>query len=117
MAAANLLAGPGEARPLTALPTFGTTIHGARIRAVGFPQAADRSRVVWGAVGEGPALVALARGSQVVAIVSLDAHDHLPSVTGQLLPGTTLDEVVGPPDPITPGPRSATRTAQGAAGR
>lgn len=117
VAAANLLAGPGRARPLTALPTFGTTIHGARIRAVGFPQAADRSRVVWGAVEEGQALVALARGSQVVAIVSLDAHDHLPSVIGQLRPGASLDEVAGPPAQLTPGPRSARQTAQGAAGR
>jgi hypothetical protein len=84
---------------------------------VGFPQAADRSRVVWGAVEEGQALVALARGSQVVAIVSLDAHEHLPSVIGQLRRGTSLDEVVGPPDPFTPRPRSATQVAQGAAGR
>jgi 3-phenylpropionate/trans-cinnamate dioxygenase ferredoxin reductase subunit len=96
LAAANLLAGPGEARPLTALPTFGTTIHGARVRAVGFPQVADRSRVVWGAVEAGKALVALARGRQVVAIVSLDAHEHLPSLVGQLRPGMSIDDVVGP---------------------
>ena len=50
LAAANLLVGPGEARTLTDLPTFGTTIHGARIRAVGFPQFADRSLVVWGSM-------------------------------------------------------------------
>jgi NADPH-dependent 2,4-dienoyl-CoA reductase/sulfur reductase-like enzyme len=117
LAAANLLAGPGEARPLTALPTFGTTIHGARVRAVGFPQAADRSRVLWGAVEEGQALVALARESQVVAIVSLDAHEHLPSVIGQLRRGTSLEDVVGPPAPFTPGPRPARQIAQGAAGR
>jgi len=82
--------------PSRPLPTFGTTIHGARVRAVGFPQVADRSRVVWGAVEAGQALVALARGSQVVAVVSLAAHEHLPSLVGQLSPGRSLDDVVGP---------------------
>ncbi|WP_165821083.1 NAD(P)/FAD-dependent oxidoreductase [Nocardioides gansuensis] len=96
LAGANLLAGPGQAQPLTALPTFGTTIHGARVRAVGFPQVADRSRVVWGAVEAGQALVALARGSQVVAVVSLAAHEHLPCLVDQLSPGRPLDDVVGP---------------------
>ncbi|WP_165821051.1 FAD-dependent oxidoreductase [Nocardioides gansuensis] len=47
LAAENMLGGPASARPLTELPEFGTTIHGARIRAVGFPQLADRGRVVW----------------------------------------------------------------------
>jgi NADPH-dependent 2,4-dienoyl-CoA reductase/sulfur reductase-like enzyme len=93
LAAANLLAGPGVAKPLTALPTFGTTIHGARIRAVGFPQVADGSRVVWGSVESGRALVALARGSQVVAVVSLDAHERLTSLVSQLRPGSSLDDL------------------------
>ncbi|MGA9748476.1 MAG: FAD/NAD(P)-binding oxidoreductase [Nocardioides sp.] len=117
LAAANLLAGPGDARPLTALPTFATTIHGARVRAVGFPQVADRSRVVWGAVESGQALVALARGRQVVAMVSLDAHELLASVVGQLVPGRLLDDVVGPPGPLSLGPPSARQTEQGVAGR
>ena len=47
LAVENLLAGPSEGRPLTALPEFGTTIYGARIRGVGFPQTADRDGVVW----------------------------------------------------------------------
>ena len=93
LAAANLLAGPDEARPLTALPTFGTTIHGARIRAVGFPQFTDRSRVVWGSVETGSALVALGRGSQLVAVVSLDAHERLASLASQLRPGSSLDDL------------------------
>ena len=94
LAAANLLAGPGEARPLTSLPTFGTTIHGARIRAVGFPQVADRSRgglglawrpeVRWWRWGA---------GSQLVALVSLDAHERLASLVSQLRPGTSLDDL------------------------
>jgi NADPH-dependent 2,4-dienoyl-CoA reductase/sulfur reductase-like enzyme len=93
LAAANLLAGPGEAQPLTSLPTFGTTIHGARIRAVGFPQVADRSRVVWGSVETGSALVAMGRGSQLVAVVSLGAHERLASLVDQLRPGSSLDDL------------------------
>ena len=91
LAAGNLLVGPAQARPLTDLPTFGTTIHGARIRAVGFPQFADRSLVVWGSMETGRALVALGRGDQVVALVSLDAHERLTPLVGQLRPGNSLD--------------------------
>ena len=93
LAAANLLVGPAEARPLTDLPTFGTTIHGARIRAVGFPQFADRSLVVWGSVETGRALVALGRGDQLVALVSLDAHERLAPLVSQLRPGNSLDDL------------------------
>jgi hypothetical protein len=115
LAAANLLAGPGEARVLTALPTFGTTIHGARIRAVGFPQFADRSLVVWGSMQTGRALVALGRGDQLVAVVSLDAHERLAPLVSQLRPGNSLDDLQaavlrsGPPCPTQPGPAVATR--------
>jgi len=101
LAAANLLAGPGEARPLTALPTFGTTIHGARIRAVGFPQVADHSRAVWGSVETGSALVALGRGNQLVAVVSLDAHERLGSLASQLRPGSSLDDLRKVSDVLT----------------
>jgi 3-phenylpropionate/trans-cinnamate dioxygenase ferredoxin reductase subunit len=101
LAAANLLAGPGEARPLTSLPTFATTIHGARIRAVGFPQVADRSRVVWGSVETGSALVAMGRGSQLVAVVSLDAHERLASLASQLRPGSSLDDLPKESDVLT----------------
>jgi NADPH-dependent 2,4-dienoyl-CoA reductase/sulfur reductase-like enzyme len=101
LAAANLLAGPGEARPITSLPTFGTTIHGARIRAVGFPQVADSSRVVWGSVEAGSALVALGRGSQLVAVVSLDAHERLASLASQLRPGSSLDDLRTVSDVLT----------------
>lgn len=116
LAAANLLAGPGEARPLTSLPTFGTTIHGARIRAVGFPQVADRSRVVWGSLETGTALVALGRGSQLVAVVSLDAHEHLSALESQLRPGTSLDDL-RTEDVVTSGPPSATQRGPAVAGR
>lgn len=93
LAAANLLAGPEQACPLTALPTFGTTIHRARVRSVGFPQVADRSRTLWGSVGSGEALVALGRGARLVGVVSLNAHGRLPQVTDQLRPGAAFDDV------------------------
>ena len=93
LAASNLLAGPDASRPLDALPTFGTTIHGARIRAVGFPQVADRSRMVWGSIESGQALVALGRGSRLAAVVSLNAHGCLPPLVDQLRPGMRLDDV------------------------
>ena len=79
-------------RPLTALPTFGTTIHGARIRSVGFPQVADRSRVVWGSVECGEALVALGRGTRLVAAVSLNSHERLGRLAGWLRPGSAFDD-------------------------
>jgi 3-phenylpropionate/trans-cinnamate dioxygenase ferredoxin reductase subunit len=116
LAAANLLAGPGEARPLTALPTFGTTIHGARIRAVGFPQVADRSRVVWGSLETGRALVALGRGSQLVAVVSLDAHERLAPLVTQLRPGSSLDDL-RTEDLVTSGPPCARQRGPAVAGR
>ena len=86
LAAENLLAGPASARPLTELPEFGTTIHGARIRAVGFPQLADRGRVVWGAFEDGAAVVSLLRGPAVIAAVSVNAIEMLPQWTPQRSP-------------------------------
>jgi len=114
LAAANLLAGPEEARSLSALPTFGTTIHGARIRAVGFPQVADRSRVVWGSVEGGSALVALGRGEQLVAVVSLGAHERLEPLVGQLRPGNSLDDL---PAVLTSGPTCPRQHGPAVAGR
>jgi len=95
LAAANLLSGADGARPLGALPTFGTTIHGARIRSVGFPQVADRSCVVWGSVESGEALLALGWRDRLVAVVSLNAHGRLPRLAAQLRPGASLDDVRG----------------------
>jgi 3-phenylpropionate/trans-cinnamate dioxygenase ferredoxin reductase subunit len=115
LAAENLLLGPVEARALTDLPTFGTTIHGARIRAVGFPQVADRSLVVWGSMESGRALVALGRGDQLVALVSLDSHERLAPLVGQLRPGSSLDDLhlavlrSGPPPAKQLGPAAAGR--------
>lgn len=77
LAAENLLAGPADGRPLTALPEFGTTIHGARLRALGFPQAADSGRVVWGSLESGAAVVVLSRGGSAVAAISVNATAEL----------------------------------------
>ncbi len=93
LAAANLLAGPESGVPLTALPGFGTTIHGARIRSLGFPQVADRSRVVWGSLESGEALVVLGRCDKAVAAISVNAADLLPLVGKQLRPGVPLEDV------------------------
>lgn len=78
LAAENLLAGPASARALTELPEFGTTIHGARIRAVGFPQLAERGRVVWGSFEDGAAVVSLFRGPTAIAAISVNATAVLP---------------------------------------
>lgn len=87
----NLLLGPDRARPLAALPEFGTRIHGARIRGVGFPQVADRSSVVWGSLRGGSAVVALARGGTSVALVSVNADRVLHGLAPELWPAYAVD--------------------------
>lgn len=77
LAAENLLCGVTGARPFAALPGFGTTIHGTRIRSLGFPRFADRGRVVWGSLGSGEAVVALGRGDRLIGMVSVNAHERL----------------------------------------
>ena len=86
LAAANLLAGPAAGRELTALPGFGTTIHGARIRSLGFPQAADRERVVRGSLESGEAVVVLQRGDRPVGAIAVNATDLLAEVAEEMLP-------------------------------
>jgi NADPH-dependent 2,4-dienoyl-CoA reductase/sulfur reductase-like enzyme len=102
LAAANLLAGPELARHLSAVPEFGTTIHGARIRCVGFPQMADSSRTLWGSVESGQALVALGRGARLVGVISLNAHGRLPHVTDQLRRGAAFDDAQFNDSTVTP---------------
>lgn len=77
LAAANLLAGPSGAEALTALPEFGTAIDGVHVRCLGFPHAADSSRVVHGSLGAGDAVVLLERGGRPVAAVTLNATEGL----------------------------------------
>jgi NADPH-dependent 2,4-dienoyl-CoA reductase/sulfur reductase-like enzyme len=87
----NLLLGPERARALTALPEFGTRIHGARIRGVGFPQVADRGSVVWGSLRGDSAVLALARGTTTVAVVSVNADRVLRALAGELWPDFAVD--------------------------
>ncbi|RNM13899.1 hypothetical protein [Nocardioides pocheonensis] len=82
----NLLAGPDRARPVTAMPEFGTRIHGARVRGVGFPQLANRGSVVWGSLRSGSAVVALVRDTTSVALVSVNADRVLRALAARLWP-------------------------------
>ncbi|NUR31335.1 MAG: NAD(P)/FAD-dependent oxidoreductase [Catenulispora sp.] len=84
LAATNLL--HGTTCSWRAMPRFGTTIHGAGIRAVGFPPLANRSQVLWGAIGTETAVVALFRGNTPVAAVSLNAADRLDDHANALWP-------------------------------
>jgi NADPH-dependent 2,4-dienoyl-CoA reductase/sulfur reductase-like enzyme len=77
VAATNLLVGPSDGSAQSELPVFGTTIHGAAIRAVGFPSKADTSEVVWGSVQDGEAIVAMHRRGRLIAAVAVNAGDKL----------------------------------------
>ena len=77
VAAANLLAGPDHASSQSELPSFGTTLHGAAIRAVGFPAKADDDEVVWGSIQDGEAVVAMRRHGRLIAAVAVNAADKL----------------------------------------
>lgn len=87
----NLLAGPDRARPVTAMPEFGTRIHGARVRGVGFPQLANHGSVVWGSLKSGSAVVALVRGTTSVALVSINADRVLHALAARLWPEPGAD--------------------------
>jgi NADPH-dependent 2,4-dienoyl-CoA reductase/sulfur reductase-like enzyme len=92
-AVANLLGEPHRHQPWVELPTYATTIHGARIRIVGYPQVADTARLLQGSIAEGRALLVLGRGDRALAVVSLDEHDELPALTAQLVPGARIGEI------------------------
>lgn len=93
IAAANLLAGPARGRSQSQLPTFGTTIHGAAIRVVGFPDKAEDSQVVWGSLEAGEAVVVMRRRGRLVAAAAVNAADKLDDVDdgwpGQITASTT----------------------------
>lgn len=95
-AVANLLLGRDRARPLTALPEFGTRIHGARVRGVGFPQVADHGSVIWGSLRGGAAVLALRRGRTTVALVSVNADRVLRALSRDLWPAYAVDRDAGP---------------------
>jgi hypothetical protein len=90
LAVDNLLAGRAAARPYTAVPEFGSTIHDVRIRSLGFPKVADTERVVWGSVEAGEAVVALGRAGRLVGAVSVNATSRLVQLRAPLEAGARL---------------------------
>jgi NADPH-dependent 2,4-dienoyl-CoA reductase/sulfur reductase-like enzyme len=116
-AAASLLSGPDSARPFQAFPLFSSTIHDIGIRSLGFPQAADTSRVVWGSLDEGAAVIALGLGGRFVAAVAVNAAGRVPPLEDQLRRGVPLDAVRVSAGPDGRGQASAARVSGGAAGR
>jgi 3-phenylpropionate/trans-cinnamate dioxygenase ferredoxin reductase component len=84
VAAMNLLVGPGNGHPQAEPPVFGSTIHGAAIRGIGFPSKADTSEVVWGSIQAGEAVVAMRRRGRLIGAVALNAAEQLDVVDREL---------------------------------
>ncbi|QLY29417.1 FAD-dependent oxidoreductase [Nocardia huaxiensis] len=77
LAARNLLAGPADAQPYTAVPTFATRIHGARIQTAGLPHLADEEHVVFGSPADDQFAVAFLANGTPVGAVAVNAHKEL----------------------------------------
>jgi NADPH-dependent 2,4-dienoyl-CoA reductase/sulfur reductase-like enzyme len=94
IAAHNLLVGPAHARPQNEPPVFGTTIHGAAIRGIGFPSRADTSQVIWGSIHDGQAVIAMRRKGRLIGAVALNATDKLAIIDHELrgTSGTSLPQ-------------------------
>jgi 3-phenylpropionate/trans-cinnamate dioxygenase ferredoxin reductase component len=84
LAATNLLLRPAHGHAQSEPPVFGTTIHGAAVRGIGFPSKADSSDVVWGSIEAGEAVVAMHRRGRLVGAVALNAAEQLRLVDSQL---------------------------------
>lgn len=84
VAATNLLLGPEQGQAQAEPPVFGTTIHHAAVRGIGFPSKADSSEVVWGSIEAGQAVVAMHRRGRLVGAVGLNAAEQLKPVFSQL---------------------------------
>ena len=84
IAAINLLLGPQHAHPQSEPPVFGTTIHGAAVRGIGFPSKADSSQVVWGSIQAGQAVVAMRRRGRLVGAIALNAAHKLKDIDSEL---------------------------------
>ena len=93
LAVENLLAGPSAAWRQTALPEFGTTIHGARLRCVGFPQAADGSRLIWGSLETGAAVFELTGCGRPVGLISVNATPELDRIAVDMWPDHLPDRI------------------------
>jgi NADPH-dependent 2,4-dienoyl-CoA reductase/sulfur reductase-like enzyme len=68
----NLLAGGADAQVYSAMPIFGTHIHGFHFRSLGVPRLATTSEVAWGNYGEQRYGVAFYRGPDVVGVIALE---------------------------------------------
>ncbi|WP_280471475.1 NAD(P)/FAD-dependent oxidoreductase [Nocardia cyriacigeorgica] len=77
LAARNLLAGPSAAQPYSAVPSFATHIHGARIQTAGLPYLADEERIVFGAVEDDQFATAFLANGVLVGAVAVNAHKEL----------------------------------------
>ncbi|MEV2268446.1 oxidoreductase C-terminal domain-containing protein [Nonomuraea africana] len=93
VAAANLLAGPENAKPFADLPSFATHVHGARIQSAGLPQLADEARLVAGSFEEGSFAVGLARSGMLVGAVAVNSPKDLIKLKRGITAGSSLDAV------------------------
>lgn len=84
IAATNLLLGPAQGNAQTEPPVFGSTVHGAAVRGIGFPSKAESSEVIWGSIEAGKAVVAMRRRGRLVGAVALNAAEQLKLVDSRL---------------------------------
>ena len=84
---------PRSGHPQTELPVFGTTIHGAAIRGIGFPSKAESSEVVWGSIEAGQAVVGMQRRGRLVGAVALNAAAQLTLSTASCAAALETDSV------------------------
>ncbi len=77
LAARNLLAGPDEAETYSTVPSFATSVHGARIQIAGLPALADEERVLIDDPAEDRLVVAFTARDVVVGAVAVNAPKDL----------------------------------------
>lgn len=73
LAARNLIAGPVKAETYSAVPTFATSIHGARIQVAGVPVLADREWILIDEPADDRLVVAFSARDVIVAAVAVNA--------------------------------------------
>ncbi|MEV0437055.1 FAD-dependent oxidoreductase [Nocardia sp. NPDC050413] len=77
VAARNLLAGPEAAEAYSAVPSFATTVHGARIQIAGLPALGDAERVLIDDPAEDRLVVAFTARDVIVGAVAVRAPKDL----------------------------------------
>jgi NADPH-dependent 2,4-dienoyl-CoA reductase/sulfur reductase-like enzyme len=77
VAAANLLAAPGERRAYAPVPSFWSDQYDVRIQSVGFPALADRVEIVDGSPQEGRLLAVAERGGRLIGAVAFNSARRL----------------------------------------